>query len=191
MHGRRSRQGQRLRHRCQRHGSRREPLPRQGSRRDRLVGAGTPEAARFLRACYDDLAPAQDCFVWNGWQSAIAMLGLAELKSLVKQAFERGSIEAFWLSFEHFEHDLAHAIENPDWRNGSGNEYTLFGDTIEELSAWYGFTASGGKDERRRAREAAERRLSAPTTVAMFPKTGRNDRCPCGSGKKFKKCCLN
>jgi preprotein translocase subunit SecA len=23
------------------------------------------------------------------------------------------------------------------------------------------------------------------------PKTGRNDRCPCGSGRKFKQCCLN
>ncbi len=23
------------------------------------------------------------------------------------------------------------------------------------------------------------------------PKAGRNDPCPCGSGKKFKKCCLN
>ena len=23
------------------------------------------------------------------------------------------------------------------------------------------------------------------------PKTGRNDRCPCGSGQKFKQCCLN
>ncbi len=22
-----------------------------------------------------------------------------------------------------------------------------------------------------------------------YPETGRNDRCPCGSGKKFKKCC--
>lgn len=22
-------------------------------------------------------------------------------------------------------------------------------------------------------------------------KTGRNEKCPCGSGKKFKKCCLN
>jgi len=22
-------------------------------------------------------------------------------------------------------------------------------------------------------------------------KIGRNDPCPCGSGKKFKKCCLN
>jgi uncharacterized protein YecA (UPF0149 family) len=23
------------------------------------------------------------------------------------------------------------------------------------------------------------------------PKTGRNEPCPCGSGEKFKKCCLN
>ncbi|WP_054774967.1 SEC-C metal-binding domain-containing protein [Methylogaea oryzae] len=25
--------------------------------------------------------------------------------------------------------------------------------------------------------------------VRESPKTGRNDPCPCGSGKKFKKCC--
>jgi uncharacterized protein len=24
---------------------------------------------------------------------------------------------------------------------------------------------------------------------AMQPKVGRNEACPCGSGKKFKKCC--
>jgi len=23
------------------------------------------------------------------------------------------------------------------------------------------------------------------------PKVGRNEPCPCGSGKKYKKCCLN
>ncbi|MBX7226596.1 MAG: SEC-C domain-containing protein [Chitinophagales bacterium] len=27
-----------------------------------------------------------------------------------------------------------------------------------------------------------------PITVA--PKIGRNDSCPCGSGKKYKKCCM-
>lgn len=27
-------------------------------------------------------------------------------------------------------------------------------------------------------------------TSMKVPKAGRNDRCPCGSGKKFKKCCL-
>jgi len=28
-------------------------------------------------------------------------------------------------------------------------------------------------------------------TVVKPPKVGRNDPCPCGSGKKFKHCCLN
>ena len=28
-------------------------------------------------------------------------------------------------------------------------------------------------------------------TVHTGPKVGRNDPCPCGSGKKYKKCCLN
>ncbi len=33
-----------------------------------------------------------------------------------------------------------------------------------------------------------------PTPVQMArkpPKVGRNEPCPCGSGRKFKKCCLN
>ncbi len=31
--------------------------------------------------------------------------------------------------------------------------------------------------------------LEKPAPVRVAPKTGRNDPCPCGSGKKFKKCC--
>lgn len=27
--------------------------------------------------------------------------------------------------------------------------------------------------------------------VRQFPKTGRNEKCPCGSGKKYKHCCLS
>jgi len=30
-----------------------------------------------------------------------------------------------------------------------------------------------------------------PPFVRDEPKIGRNDPCPCGSGKKYKKCCLN
>ena len=29
------------------------------------------------------------------------------------------------------------------------------------------------------------------TVVRQSAKIGRNDPCPCGSGKKYKKCCLN
>lgn len=30
-----------------------------------------------------------------------------------------------------------------------------------------------------------------PAPVSSEPKVGRNDPCPCGSGKKYKKCCLS
>ena len=30
----------------------------------------------------------------------------------------------------------------------------------------------------------------APKQELQYPKAGRNDPCPCGSGKKYKKCCL-
>ena len=31
--------------------------------------------------------------------------------------------------------------------------------------------------------------LGTPSVTASKPKVGRNEPCPCGSGKKFKKCC--
>lgn len=43
-------------------------------------------------------------------------------------------------------------------------------------------------------RPVAKEMKVEPTPAQMArrpPKVGRNDFCPCGSGKKFKKCCLN
>jgi SWIM/SEC-C metal-binding protein len=31
--------------------------------------------------------------------------------------------------------------------------------------------------------------LNPPKTIVAEKKVGRNDPCPCGSGKKYKKCC--
>ena len=36
-----------------------------------------------------------------------------------------------------------------------------------------------------------EKCLNTPPIVRMEPKFNRNAPCKCGSGKKFKKCCLN
>ncbi|MFH1935153.1 MAG: PBPRA1643 family SWIM/SEC-C metal-binding motif protein [Pseudomonadota bacterium] len=35
-----------------------------------------------------------------------------------------------------------------------------------------------------------QRLLNPPKPKQAGPKVGRNDPCPCGSGKKFKKCCM-
>ena len=37
--------------------------------------------------------------------------------------------------------------------------------------------------------EAQRKRLGGIETITASPKVGRNDLCPCGSSKKFKRCC--
>lgn len=147
-------------------------------------------AARFLRDAFNELQPQRRCFVWAGWQSAIAMLGLYELKVLVKRAFNRGFIDRTFLGFDDFEADLRRGINQPGEPSEPGNnEFELFGDTIEEFSGWHCFRERDEDQEEWRQLAELDRILSEPHHNP-FKGIGRNDLCPCGSGKKFKKCCL-
>ena len=38
-------------------------------------------------------------------------------------------------------------------------------------------------------RHVTDSALKSATVVRTTPKIGRNDPCPCGSGKKYKNCC--
>jgi hypothetical protein len=155
------------------------------TRRGELPRAAT---ADFLRDCYSQLEPSVDCYVWQGWLDAVAWLGLAELRPLVQQAFGRGSIDPMWLSFADFEKDLQHGIEHPEAEplhpDGS---HDPFGDTIAELSDWDCFRP---KTRRDKTGASSLGSLGMPHREPLR-NVGRNDPCPCGSGKKFKKCCLN
>ena len=148
-------------------------------------------AGRFLRDAFIEIQPQAECYVWVGWQSAIAMLGMSDLKLLVKKAFDRGFIDSHVLGFEHFEEDLRRGIEHPgEPRRPDDRDDTLFGDTVEELSGWYCFTTQYREDQQRWRREAEANRARSQRLENPFKGVGRNDPCACGSGKKFKKCCL-
>jgi hypothetical protein len=148
-------------------------------------------AGRFLRDAFMEMQPQAECYVWVGWQSAIAMLGMGDLKILVKKAFDRGFIDAHVLGFEHFEEDLRRGIEHPgEPRHPGDRDDTLFGDTVEELSGWYCFTEQYREDQERWRRQAEADSARSQRLENPFKGIGRNDPCPCGSGKKFKKCCL-
>ena len=67
-------------------------------------------------------------------------------------------------------------------------------DTFELLASFH--ESAGQANEARAAREQLDswRRESGWLTVAVppvrrGPKVGRNEPCPCGSGRKFKRCC--
>ena len=118
---------------------------------------------------------------------AVAALGLADMTPLVRQVYGDGLIDPFEGSSADFEKDLAETLETgrPGWFLGLGNRAPI-DDTIAELSTWYGFSEAYLEAERRRGKLA-----SAASFVHAGPKVGRNDPCPCGSGRKFKKCCLH
>jgi hypothetical protein len=66
-------------------------------------------------------------------------------------------------------------------------------DDVAEATSWW--ARFGRLASHRRAEElalAAAREFDNTATVEPYrapPKVGRNEPCPCGSGKKFKKCC--
>ena len=148
-------------------------------------------AGRFLRDAFVEIRPQAECYVWVGWQSAIAALGMSDLKILVKRAFDRGFIDSDVLGFDYFEKDLRRGIEHPgEARRPGDHRYALFGDTIDELSGWYCFTEQYRDDQERWRRQAEANRDRSQSLDNPVKGVGRNDPCPCGSGRKFKKCCF-
>ena len=153
------------------------------------------EAEAYLRRLYDTLQPQSESFVWIGWVTAVAGLGLEGMSDVVRQAFERGLIDPMAMGYGHFQQDLERGRDDPEHLAGfGGDELAPLDDAIGELSGWYGFSEALKRDqERRAAGPAADPARSDPPRPAInpFKGVGRNDPCPCGSGKKFKKCCLH
>jgi hypothetical protein len=144
--------------------------------------------ADFLRSAFDDLQSQERSAVWDGWQGAIALLALSELAPLVREAFHRGLIDETMTTLEDFEDGLKRACAGHPLRSWEHEEFEPFGDVIDELSDWAGF-----KPKQPRDHSASDWRPNPWPAMPVrnpFRNVGRNDPCPCGSGKKFKKCCL-
>jgi hypothetical protein len=126
------------------------------------------------------------------------MLGLAELKPIVKRAFVRDLVSAGSLDYGDFEENLQKGIDDPGapLRQPHG-EYALFGDAIEEFSTWECYRPADPPPEADPAPPEKSNGVlrwfppdSTAPAVNPYRNIGRNAPCPCGSGRKFKKCCL-
>jgi uncharacterized protein YecA (UPF0149 family) len=114
------------------------------------------------------------------------------LNPQVRHAFEQDWVSPQEASFDFFEEQLREAIEEEvSGRASRSRDAKLIENAIDELSRWYCFS-----DDRLKALpvsaqlDSALSGLVGETFGRDAPKVGRNDPCPCGSGKKFKKCCL-
>jgi hypothetical protein len=154
------------------------------------------ETEAYLLGLYHTMQPQQESFVWVGWADAVSLLGLEALSDLVRQAFERGLIDPTIMGYKHFRKDLAQTLADPERMAGfEQDRIAPLGDAIGELSRWYAFSERAKHERELSAPEYEDDSLVPAATfsepvINPFRNVGRNDPCPCGSGKKYKKCCL-
>ncbi|GJD34522.1 DUF1186 domain-containing protein [Methylobacterium aerolatum] len=126
---------------------------------------------RVLVRFDDAKAAVEKDLGWSAWEEAIAMLGFRDLAPRVEAAWQDGRMDPDYSDPQWFKDALREAERHPDDPERLPDDYGYLDDPVGDLD----WTREGFGEPQRNP----------------FKDVGRNDPCPCGSGKKFKKCCLN
>jgi uncharacterized protein len=154
-------------------------------------GAIAREDGRAFLLHVFEAVPHATHYIWCGWQRAVSDLLFEDLAPKVKQLFEEEAIDITWMDYEDFESDLAAA------RGGSAKPWPDRDESPLEAMRNWRYLEPGEADrtddpgDRAAMDEALRAAFGHGPAVNPYRDVGRNDPCPCGSGKKFKKCCLS
>ncbi len=158
--------------------------------------ARQPAIAAFIEDFRSQAEPDVDPYLLGEWAFAVAVLGLKHLEDDARATITAYPSEISCYTLNDFEEDLKDSREDP---SGSwfmrGALYPAAINAIEEVSLWHCYSEEYIRQmEQEEASEASERHFpwqEPDISFNPYRDVGRNDPCPCGSGKKYKKCCLN
>jgi hypothetical protein len=179
-----------------------------------LVAAGQAdrgEVVRYFAALFRGKLRRECSNVWDALVSCSSDIHPEELLVDIESAFRDGMIDPNAIGIEDVRADLARGRDETLARLAFRSKGNLVGDAVSEVK-WLAnfedmppldnfefeapefgdfdpddpdFDDPGLFDS-----DSGEPVLATPTTVRYAtPKIGRNEPCPCGSGKKYKKCC--
>jgi tetratricopeptide (TPR) repeat protein len=138
--------------------------------------AGLTEKAEELFGSWLDADPAWG-FGWIGWADCyLPWGGRAADYGRAEELLRRG----YSVPGVRDRADIAGRLQEACEGSGRPDEARQFGEQAERLR----------HEPHRPAARPALTPAPPPGPTARRVKAGRNDPCPCGSGKKFKKCCL-
>jgi Protein of unknown function (DUF1186)/SEC-C motif len=130
---------------------------------------------------------------WDGLANACTDLWPQEAMEELKQAYEDGLVDRHSIDWEDVEQALALG------QQGAIERTRRYRDPlITDLARDMGWMQCFHSREREYEEEADSEEDLLPALSSEYvtapirrttPKVGRNEPCPCGSGKKFKKCC--
>ena len=131
--------------------------------------------------------------LWDSWATTVAVLGFDDLMPLVRAALARDGLDADSVDISDIEDMLRLSKEDP--MAGFAREgIEPLHDALETLARIDREAAESAEDDDEDGNAplypGSKDKIAGPAAAENpFRDVGRNDPCPCGSGKKFKKCC--
>ncbi len=157
------------------------------------------ETIAYFKTLFDLPAKEDDFFrgslVWKCLD-----LKAVELLPEVEKSYAENNVDLMLMG-DWQEYQKLIAEETNSFLDGSNKHYDLVDDMISDLASWYCF-----KKPQEFMREFDEAEIDDDfkfeeeilwnsgyegTFVRETPKVGKNEPCACGSGRKYKKCCMN
>ena len=150
--------------------------------RDQLVA--------YLKGRFQKLKRTSDD-VWGWLANGCADIWPAEVMEELRQAYDDDLIDPMMIGWDDVEQALALGEEVAMAK--LRRDHSFVTDVHKELSWWYCFRENQKPSVRDNLLMPGEFSRPDPAVFTPIyraePKVGRNEPCPCGIGKKFKKCC--
>ncbi|MGA2495990.1 MAG: DUF1186 domain-containing protein [Roseiarcus sp.] len=146
------------------------------------------EMRAYLARLRLEMKPRGESFLWQTWAATAANLGYDDMRSEVASLHADDWVDPVEFGLKHFDQQVRLARNNSAGLDGfEADGVTPFGKAVETLASWsYGDDAALAEED---LSASGGYEIETPY-VNPLRGIGRNDPCPCGSGKKYKRCCL-
>ena len=172
-----------------------------------MVGQGIitrDEVIAYFKILFEEKLERNFSHAWNGLVGCSYEIYPEELLKNIELAYKDNLVDPFYISLKDVRIQLEDKKENVLEKLQNSHFYQLINDTIHELEGWACFHDDDysridwssiaelnidqeiNKNKRQKQKQNVSV-IQAP--LSNQNKIGRNEPCPCGSGKKYKKCC--
>ena len=155
----------------------------QADRRSRMT-----ELERYLLLQVHDTSWKDHLLVMDHLKSGVGLRGYAQLNPLIE--FKKEGLSSFEKMLESAREKFTDLFFKARWVRQDALARIWAGQSTShaEAASAYAAQQQAALQAHQQAQMAQEGE-AVKTIVRAGPKVGRNDPCPCGSGKKYKKCC--
>ncbi|MHB1461768.1 MAG: DUF1186 domain-containing protein [Armatimonadota bacterium] len=142
------------------------------------------EVIAYFLSLFQGKLEREPVMVWGGMVGQCCDLYAGETAEEIYRAFDDELVDTGFINKDAVVSSLARGKEKSLEQLTNDIHHTFIDDAVQEMSRW----AYYPKDQHA-AKTPKIEQFWKPAPIQTGPKVGRNEPCPCGSGKKYKKCC--